>query len=324
MDDSQALVPVSVFAYQEVEIPDNRVAVVDAPPRAPSPPPMVNVFDYMLGDGMTTRAPSPPTFGMNGYDYQTPASGHSRNVSTDSATKRSGKRKRTSVEDIDVAESRRYPPNGDVIMTDVPAVHSGLTGGIHRMLRPEFPPSPDYSGGDAPATSPASPLKRSKKDKEASKSKDKKPSEKSKEKKEKKDKERSPKKSKLEPKSGQWVQIRKRSSTGRSDDKSESKRSQKAIEGKPESNATDGALIVHPDRMAAGISARAELFMSFVTHGPEHDKGCSINKALKRYHRERGDRVSKLTEEKELWKSLRLRINDRGEIVLFPGPMESS
>lgn len=66
MDDSRALVPVSVFAYQEVEIPDNRVAVVDAPPRAPSPPPMVNVFDYMLGDGMTTRAPSPPTFGING------------------------------------------------------------------------------------------------------------------------------------------------------------------------------------------------------------------------------------------------------------------
>jgi cell growth-regulating nucleolar protein len=45
-----------------------------------------------------------------------------------------------------------------------------------------------------------------------------------------------------------------------------------------------------------------------------------MNKALKRYHRERtasGDGLGKLTEEKELWRSLRLRKNERGEIVLF-------
>ena len=32
----------------------------------------------------------------------------------------------------------------------------------------------------------------------------------------------------------------------------------------------------------------AEQFLSFVTKGPESEKGCSINKVLKRYHRERG------------------------------------
>jgi len=46
-----------------------------------------------------------------------------------------------------------------------------------------------------------------------------------------------------------------------------------------------------------------------------------LNKVLKRYHRERSEMgnntLSKLSEEKELWKSLRLKKNDRGEIVLF-------
>lgn len=150
--------------------------------------------------------------------------------------------------------------------------------------------------------------------------------------------------------------------------------------------------------------SRADLFMSFVNKGPESEKGCSMNKALKRYHRERGTgfglnggggiggvggshvgmnganghgngdginagggsgvhgggngnggggganggagygngngngngngigggangngsgngngngQLARADEEKELWKSLRLRRNDRGEIVLF-------
>ncbi|KAK5110038.1 hypothetical protein LTR16_005669, partial [Cryomyces antarcticus] len=59
---------------------------------------------------------------------------------------------------------------------------------------------------------------------------------------------------------------------------------------------------------------RAALFMSFVNKGPDSKRGCSINKALKRYHREVGKDDE---EEKALWRSLRLRRNSRGEIVLF-------
>ena len=62
---------------------------------------------------------------------------------------------------------------------------------------------------------------------------------------------------------------------------------------------------------------RAELFLSFVNKGPESENGCSINKALKRYHRERGTGLAKQDEEKELWKSLRVRRNERGEVTIL-------
>lgn len=70
---------------------------------------------------------------------------------------------------------------------------------------------------------------------------------------------------------------------------------------------------------------RCESFLSFVTKGPESERGCSINKALKRWHRESETRSShstrtshiKMDEEKELWRHLRLKRNDRGEIVVF-------
>lgn len=84
--------------------------------------------------------------------------------------------------------------------------------------------------------------------------------------------------------------------------------------------------------------------MSLVTKGPESGRGCSINKALKRFHRDyparlessedrrddkhsselrgrghssRTDRDRRLEEEKDLWRTLRLKRNDRGEIVVF-------
>jgi cell growth-regulating nucleolar protein len=67
--------------------------------------------------------------------------------------------------------------------------------------------------------------------------------------------------------------------------------------------------------------------MSFITKGPDSERGMSVNKALKRFHRERqeyNERVpSKTDEEKELWKDLRLRRNDRGEVVLFFAPAEA-
>lgn len=89
---------------------------------------------------------------------------------------------------------------------------------------------------------------------------------------------------------------------------------------------------------------KASYFLSLVTKGPESERGCSINKALKRFHRDfpsiagssqdhdeemndrdrrgrgrssRADRDSRADEEKDLWRTLRLKRNDRGEVVVF-------
>jgi cell growth-regulating nucleolar protein len=287
---------------------------------------------------------------MSPAEFITPAPvrGHRRqisglsNASLDSATKESNKkRKRGHPEDLDL--SRGYPLNGDVIMTDVPPMHSGLTGGLNRLLsRPELPPSPpDMDGID---TSPHSPLKRTKhstierergRTREKDKDKDKK-SRKSSDKKE--SKEKDPKKHKSSHRdsdpskssSGRWE--RRRSSRKDSDSKDtpaeirprkelkaiEGPRPMKAIEYRPMNGDTDtptngnGALILHPKRAISN----AEHFMSFVTKGPESERGCSINKVLKRYHRDRSSRA-RSEDERDLWKVLRLKRNDRGEIVLI-------
>ncbi len=92
---------------------------------------------------------------------------------------------------------------------------------------------------------------------------------------------------------------------------------QKMIEYKPmNGDAPDDSqqLVVYREQ------ARAELFMSFINKGPNSERGVSMNKALKRYHRERsaqGLGLGKAEEEKQLWRSLRFRKNERGEVVLF-------
>ncbi|EEP79691.1 predicted protein [Uncinocarpus reesii 1704] len=91
---------------------------------------------------------------------------------------------------------------------------------------------------------------------------------------------------------------------------------------------------------------KANLFLSLVNKGPDSERGCSIHKILKRFHRdqnlsvgseerepkdgrERGrgrrrnqgaDKEKKDEEEQELWRMLRLRKNDRGEVVVFLQP----
>src|SRR5450432_2047363 len=74
--------------------------------------------------------------------------------------KKDKKRKRLHV---DTSAERSRSREVDEEMTDAPPVlHSGLTGGLNKLLRNStFPPSPDYSG-DAAEPSPGSPLKRSK------------------------------------------------------------------------------------------------------------------------------------------------------------------
>ena len=73
-------------------------------------------------------------------------------------------------------------------------------------------------------------------------------------------------------------------------------------------------------RPTALSQARAESFLAVVTKGPDSEKGYSINKALKRWHRDGGwgtGSEGKAEEEKELWRNLRLKRNERGEVVIF-------
>lgn len=280
------------------------------------------------------------------HSFVTPAPhrGHSRNisnVSVDSGTKESNKkRKRGHPEELDLSTAH-FPASGDVDMTDItPVMHSGLTGGLNRLLpRTEFPPSPpDMDGIDAPS-SPHSPIKRTKhsreekergrtKEKEKKKSSDKDKT-KTKEEKAAKDKKKASRlQGELVKSGGQWVRRRPRKDSSNVEAPIEkptaeapaAKRQQKQIEYKTMDasgdEANDQALIIHPDKMYS----HAQTFMSLVTKGPESEKGCSINKALKRYHRERG---SKSTDaEKDLWKILRMKRNERGEVVLFVEGMD--
>lgn len=127
----------------------------------------------------------------------------------------------------------------------------------------------------------------------------------------------------------------------------------RAIDYHPNHNNNDdddgGTDQQHQQQQLILYRSRAEFFMSFITKGPESESGTSMNKALKRYHRERttttpatssmGTGTSKGTgtvaaererdrerdnkgkgkeeEEKELWKGLRLKRNSRGEVVVF-------
>ncbi len=186
----------------------------------------------------------------------------------------------------------------DQIMTDAPPVlHSGLTGGLNRLLsRPgDYPASPEPTS-DRGEASPGSPLKRSKR----------------------------------YTTNGITALISTRKRTGSAtrgdelrlhkshrkhhkhrDEAERPTRKIKTIKYRSDNEATQ------PQSQLVVYRSRAELFMSFVNKGPDSEKGCSINKALKRYHRERAGNLGKGEDERELWKSLRLRKNERGEVVLF-------
>lgn len=168
-----------------------------------------------------------------------------------------------------------------------------------------FPPSPDYSGDAAGEPSPGSPLK---KPKHSKRGRDR------------------PRENIISNGIMSFISTRKSKKTTDNDRVRKHKRRirengeeplQKMIEYKPmngDSGENSQQMVVYRE------SARAELFMSFVNKGPESEKGCSVNKTLKRFHRERvvmGLGHGKGQEEKELWRSLRLKRNDRGEIVLF-------
>ncbi|PSN65607.1 hypothetical protein BS50DRAFT_496882 [Corynespora cassiicola Philippines] len=448
--DSQALVK-SAYVEDAPDADSGALAIVDAPPRAPSPPPAarslgfeeqaalppVNVFDFldnsetpsarrtaqpvdeahMLEDSAPPPYESQPpsaaldvmkfqvaddddeSFAANGFAYGTepirptmerhdtfnekeqdpnfvtpaPKSKHSRTKSRDkdvdtTIKKAERKRKRNSPAELDMSLVRAQEER-DTMMADAPPVlHSGLTGGLNRLLaRPEFPPSPEYSG-DYVENSPLSPMKRHKqgvskallraqKEWDAQQEKDRKAEikeEKARQKEEKKEKERGRERErkerkastalvKIKPKKRRDESARESRKTREGDRRrkkqysespspSREKKTLKAIEYHPEPPTTEanGQLIVRPNGELAPVKtevdARADLFMSFINKGPDSERGMSVNKALKRYHRERYERwdgeAHKADEEKELWKSLRLRRNDRGEVVLFFAPPE--
>jgi cell growth-regulating nucleolar protein len=244
--------------------------------------------------------------------YRTPAPKTEQRKSRDreptTSEKKDKKRKRLHV---DTSAER----SADEVMTDAPPVlHSGLTGGLNRLLRPSaFPPSPDYSGDGAGEASPGSPVKKSKHTSS------------------KRVKERESKRDTLSNGIMSLIGAAPRKVKKRSEGEDRGRKHKKRIHSadgdqpKPkmiEYKPANGEPNPNGDRQMIlyGASARASLFMSFVNKGPESEKGCSVNKTLKRYHRERvaaGLGHSKGQEEKELWRSLRLRRNDRGEIVVF-------
>lgn len=441
-DDSQALTTQNAYV-EDVYEGDHAVAVVNAPPRAPTPPPAAhslgyhepaalpapNVFDFLeetetpnvsrsyrpVDESRMLEDSEPPayepdqeqlpsiadvmkfqvadddeTFAQNGFAYRdeplrpsnerydsyttpAPKAKHSRTKSRDTdvettSKKTDRKRKRkTSPTELDMSLVRAQEVR-DVMMADAPPMlHSGLTGGLNRLLaRPEFPPSPEDSGDYA--NSPLSPMKRAKqgnskalmraqRDWEISQQKQRKADIKearARELEEKKDKERGRERDRIERK-GNSALVKVRPKKKRDESTKETRRQRrrqysssasppprerkdiKAIEyhrsaSRSPVRESNGQLIVRPNGdlapMATDSDARAELFMSFITKGPDSERGMSVNKTLKRYHRERyerWDRVpSKADEEKELWKDLRLRRNDRGEIVLFFAPSEAA
>lgn len=318
--------------YRDYEDNSDARSPVEPLPEAPTPPAApegVNVFDFLVAsntpNASTVNFPNPAggvshdestqlvryDYEANGYDdgcmagdelaqygtgpiptgpFETPAPKSQRKKSREgSEVKSDKKRKRLHIET-------------DQVMVDAPPVlHSGLTGGLNKLMKPVLPPSPDYSGGDGP---PTSPIKKSKQPKHS-------------------------KSSRTETSSvgsnllamvtpAAKTKVKRTKKTSKKTKSRPADKAPKLIEYKTQAQGQKAAggeasqMVVY--------KPRSDLFLSFVNKGPESERGCSVNKALKRYHRERADAedgMSKVMEEKELWKSLRLRRNDRGEIVLF-------
>lgn len=278
-------------------------------------------------DGYTYgTAPVPASANLKQIEYETPAPKHAQNNDSqisiyelDAAQSKSTdkKRKRQYIEELDLTAAR--PPSRqelDSVMVDAqtPVLHSGLTGGLNRLLsKSKFAPSSEYSNSSHQHDpNPPSPVKRTKhvvttingeKVRKTS--------------------------------SGALVRVRKASSSRRASDESNRPRklhrsSKENGHSHPDSRTQQPVKRIEYQSSTTGrrqaqqqmvvYRTRAEMFLSFVNKGPESEKGCSINKALKRYHRERGELglgLGKQEEEKELWKSLRVRRNERGEIVIL-------
>lgn len=235
-----------------------------------------------------------------------PSAGSLYNMEDSERRSTDKKRKRVHAEELEVAAARPSNPEIDDIMDDAPPaiLHSGLTGGLGRLLtKSKFEPRSELSNGDH---DPPSPVKR-KTIKPPVKEKD------------------------SGRKAGSvLVRVRKRRSSDESRPRKQQRshhesdrHSQHSHHDRPKRKAIEYHTQPHADdskQQLVLFKTRAELFTSFVTKGPDSEQGYSLHKALKRYHRERGEEglgLEKGDEEKELFKALRLKRNDRGEIVVF-------
>ncbi|PSK43663.1 hypothetical protein B9Z65_7177 [Elsinoe australis] len=337
---SQAMIPRKAYVSEENDTEmgdDTAVAVIDVPPHAPSPPPSSapNVYDFLVkDDGRGGAAPAASTVSddshyvrhgytygagplepsMERYDsysslvphvgsqsqsqdqidsaYLTPAPSrdarksdrHDRHGKDDGREGKSDKkRKRNHLEELDTARPRKSEEGR---IGDAPQLHSGLTGGLSRLLTR---PVEEFERQAGLARSPLSATKRSRKDKHEE----------------------------VNGRGGREegkLKVHKRGRRGSSSSVERTPRAgQKAIEYRKTSGeeGTNGGQLVK-------YGNPAEMFLSFVTKGQESERGQSINKILKRYHREiKSGEKDKEGNDKELWKELRVRRNDRGEYVLF-------
>jgi cell growth-regulating nucleolar protein len=277
-------------------------------------------YNNLTADSQETQAGSlmpPPT------SYVTPAPKEQRKKDR-KAEKSTDKKRKRNVEELDLSSAKR-PQSRDEHMEDAPAsvpatgrrvLHSGLTGGLTRLVTdPEF-----YEDRIDAGPTPISPIKRRKEGRSEGKETSRKVSHGSskvsastKHSHRDRDRSRSPERERRH---------RRRRSASVSSTEDRRRRppprgqEQRALEY---SGERAGSVQPNANNQLMGPNDRADHFMSFITKGPESERGCSINKALKRYHRERDVRGDgeKEEEDKELWKSLRLRRNSRGEIVLF-------
>ncbi|OJJ66755.1 hypothetical protein ASPBRDRAFT_48703 [Aspergillus brasiliensis CBS 101740] len=128
----------------------------------------------------------------------------------------------------------------------------------------------------------------------------------------------------------------KRKSSAQTDGDRPSRR-QKQIEYTDSRRDDDGREVVVYQQSSVPDGLQRQMathFLSLVTKGPESTRGFSVNKVLKRFHRDftdefddddrgrdqgrsRADRERRADDEKELWRTLRLKQNERGEVVLF-------
>lgn len=374
-NNSNAMTYKAAYVEDEDGGDSQAIAVIDVPPRAPTPPsaseyaPLpenINVFDFLVEEatpsGKERGSMENPRYrriadsqnpnahdseylangfsygdsavkpGFDRYEsysqfedsqqsslmppptYVTPAPKHKERKEFRTTEKSDKKRKRGHVEDLDLSSTKR-PVSRDEPMTDAPSVgsagrvlHSGLTGGLSRLITdPEF-----YEDRIDAGPTPISPIKRSKREGDFEKAT--------------KDERRKSSyggsqvssrtsSTKMTDDRSRKRVSRRRDSFSSDDVERSSRKSQRAIEF---SGDRPGSVQPSGSNQLVSYRSRAELFMSFVNKGPDSERGCSVNKALKRYHRERDVRNDEKEEEdKELFKTLRLRRNSRGEIVLF-------
>jgi cell growth-regulating nucleolar protein len=351
------------------------LAIVDAPPRAPSPPPAplaINVFDFLdrgeddgwededdmnldrpntalqvsayQTDGFAYGSGTVPSSStkinsakgkrgqQNGNNYATPAprKGRSKNSPMDSSTaKKSSKRKFAHVDDLDLTRS-----GPDVIMTDVTPsgfAHSGLTGSINKLMSRAFP-SPDPSGD---GHSPTSPVKRSRKDRSSERDRDRRDKKVRRKSDSDKEKMEGSKRKKHKTEGSTPRQSRDKKVHSRHDRRTGRRRSaspdgvtkqhalslsppdryerkqMKAIEYHPSSDVEDmSKALVKVEH--APTTKSVDTFLSCLVKGSETDQGVSVWRALKRWKKQGGSG----DQEKELWKELKIRSNERGELVI--------